>query len=239
MTDMILAPRGGELGPIDHENLSSRAYRQLRQALLEGRFSPGQRLRISALAKMLGTSSTPVREALFRLASEQAVEIKAATSIYVPLNSARRVAEVMAIRFHLEGEAAAAAARRITEKQLLELEALQEEFSAAAAHDPEQTSVLNRQFHFRLLEISEMPILASIVENLWVTTGPLMRLFHTRIPKRDLASRNHHHFDILAALAAHDAEAARKAMQADMSWGMIMIDWAREMESASAEAVAS
>lgn len=219
-----------DLAPIDHENLSSKAYRQLRAALLDGRFSPGQRLRISELANMLGTSITPVREAIFRLASEQALEIKAATAVHVPRNSSRRLAEVTTIRHHLEGEAAAAAAQRITKRQLLELEALQEDFVEAAASDPERASILNRQFHFRVLEISELPIVTSIVENLWVTSGPYMRLFHTRVPSRDLTSREHHHFHVLAAFAERDAEAARAAIQADLRWGLLMVDWAREME---------
>lgn len=228
--------RVSELERIDHENLSAKTYRELRSALLDGRFTPGQRLRISTLASLLGTSITPVREAIFRLVSEGALEIKAATAVYVPSNSAKRLEEAMTIRLHLEGEAAAAAATKISRRQYLELCAIQEDFIEAAAQSPEQAGVLNRQFHFRLLEISDMPMTTSIVENLWVTSGPFMRLFHTRVPVRDLASRDHKHFNLLVALEKRDPEAAREAIQADLKWGgALMIKWAKEMESAAPE----
>jgi DNA-binding GntR family transcriptional regulator len=227
-------PQIAALQQIDHENLSSKTYRQLRQALLEGRFEPGQRLRIGSLAEMLGTSITPVREAIFRLASEKALELKAATAIYVSKSDAKRLEEVMTIRLHLEGEAAAAAARRITRRQLLELRALQEELIEHVVGDPEQASVLNRQFHFRILDISGMPTLAAIVENLWVTTGPFMRLFHTRMPTRETAGPHHRHFSLLAALETNDADKARGAIQADIRWGAVMIDWARDLEADAA-----
>ena len=50
-------------------------YRHLKDLLLSGRFSPGERLSEPLLAQELGVSRTPVREALMRLAEEGLVEL--------------------------------------------------------------------------------------------------------------------------------------------------------------------
>ena len=54
--------------------------------------------------------SSPVREAIFRLVSEQALEMKAATAIHVPLLDSERLQEIQLIRVQLEGVAAERAA---------------------------------------------------------------------------------------------------------------------------------
>jgi len=54
------------------ENLASRTYGQLREALMAGRFWPGQRLRIRELSAAMGVSDTPVREAIMQLVREGA-----------------------------------------------------------------------------------------------------------------------------------------------------------------------
>lgn len=209
---------------VSKENLSARIYGQMRGALMDGQFEPGERLTISSLAEQFGTSITPVREAIFRLVSERALEMRAATAVHVPRLDATRLREVQLIRVELEGAAAERAAQIITEKQLAELTAIHERFLAAAAVDPAEASVYNRDFHFALLRVAELPILEGIVENAWVLMGPFLRMFHVHIPKRDLAADQHLHHDVLEALRRHDAKAARRAIQEDIRWGNVLID---------------
>ena len=66
--------------PISRENLSTQLYGNLRTALMDGQYAPGQRLTISGVAEEYGTSITPVREAVFRLVSERALEMRAAVA---------------------------------------------------------------------------------------------------------------------------------------------------------------
>ena len=54
----------GSLGPVDNTTLRERVYRTLKQAILEGRFSPGETLPTRSLAEVLGTSVMPVRDAM-------------------------------------------------------------------------------------------------------------------------------------------------------------------------------
>lgn len=82
------------LEPIAKHNLSSRVYLRIRDGLVNGQFEPGERLTIGILAKEMGVSSTPVREAIFRLVSEQALEMKAATAVNVPVITSGNLREI-------------------------------------------------------------------------------------------------------------------------------------------------
>lgn len=219
------------LQPLDKGNLSQRVYSQIRAAMMEGSYEPGERLRISGLAKELGVSITPVREAIFRLVSDRALEMKAATAIHVPELSAEELQEIQIIRVLLEGEAAASAAKRITEQEIERLVSIQADFRRAAASDPQQASYFNRQFHFGVIAAARQPMVFSVVENMWVLMGPLLRVFHKTVPKRDLTSAGHKHYDLLDALRERNPKQARAALQDDIKWGQVMVDWAEQRDA--------
>lgn len=206
-------------------NLSEQVYGTIRASLMDGRYEPGERLTIASLAEQLGVSITPVREAIFRLVTERALEMQAATSIHVRRLTAPELREIQVIRHHLEGEAAAQAAARISPAGVHRLELLQEAFTKAAASDPLEASRFNREFHFRLAEAAGMPLLYVTIEAMWAQMGPLIHLYHLNTPTRILASGDHGHYPVLRALAAGDAEAARAGIQADIGVGSVMVDW--------------
>lgn len=223
-----------QLKTIEKENLSSRVYSEIRNALMNGQYEPGERLRISALAGQLGVSITPVREAIFRLVSEQGLEMKAATAVHVPMITADHLREIQLIRHHLEGAAAEHAAAIISREAYADLEELQERFVAAAAVNPKKASKLNREFHFAILHAAQMPTLFNVVDALWVSLGPLLQIFHVRAPKRDLRRDRHRHEDVLIALKKRDGAGARKALQADIAWGNLMVQWLEQREDVKA-----
>ena len=88
-------------------------YRHLKDLLLSGRFSPGERLSEPLLAQELGVSRTPVREALMRLAEEGLVELVPGKGARVRVFAPEEVEEVYGVRALLEGEAAREAARAL------------------------------------------------------------------------------------------------------------------------------
>lgn len=219
------------LKPVKKENLSVRVYNEIRNALINGQYEPGERLIIGELAQEMGVSITPVREAIFRLISEQGLEMQAATAVYVPYVNSEKLREIQQIRFHLEGMGAAEAAQHITRKQLDNLIALQKDFISCTSTDPKRASYLNRKFHFAILEASNKPILRATVESFWVITGPILKVFHVKTAGLDYSENEHRHEAVLQALEARNSEAARSAIQADLVWGgKIMIDWLVERE---------
>lgn len=215
----------GQLAKLNRGNLSEQVYVTIRASLMDGRYTPGERLTIASLAAQLGVSITPVREAIFRLVSERALEMRAATSIRVRRLTAAELREIQIIRHHLEGEAAAQAAAKISAKTLGRLEKLQAEFTRAAASDPVKASALNREFHFVLAEAAQMPMLLATIESMWAQMGPLIHLYHLNTPPRVLVSGDHGHNALLRALRERDAAAARAAIQADIGVGTVMVDW--------------
>jgi DNA-binding GntR family transcriptional regulator len=220
--------------PGERESLSQQLYKQLRSALMDGVLAPGERLTIASVSQQFGTSITPVREAIFRLVSERALEMRAATSISVPRIDTKQLREIQVIRVNLEGAAVERAAPIITDTQLAHLEAIQHAFIAAARNNPQEASVLNRDFHFALLHIAGMPILEGIVENMWVLMGPFLRVFHDQTPARFLSAEEHKHNDVLAALRDRNPDAARLAITEDILSGLELI---RQMEEGTASTV--
>lgn len=226
------------LKPIKKENLSGKVYHEIRNALINGVYEPGERLVIGELAQAMDVSITPVREAIFRLISEQGLEMQAATAVYVPTITSEKLLEIQQIRFHLEGMGASEAARNITRKQLESLIALEKEFLSYTRSDPERASLLNRKFHFAILEASNKPILRNTVESFWVMVGPILKVFHGLTSGIDYSTDTHRHEAVIDALKARDSDAAARALQEDLVWGgKIMFDWlvAREQAGRQAE----
>ena len=93
-------------------------YRKLREAIRDGSLTAGERMREIDLAKQLGVSRTPVREALGRLEGENLVTLDATRGMIVTRISIEEVHELYAMREILEGAAAALAARFATPVEL-------------------------------------------------------------------------------------------------------------------------
>lgn len=221
------------LSQISSENLSSRVHARIRSALMEGEFAPGDRLRIKDLAERLGTSITPVREAIFRLVSEHALEMRAATAIHVPVLEPDDLRQIQLMRMALEGAAAERACQLMTPAEIQELSETNERFMAAADKDPPLSARFNTEFHMRLLDGARMPLVKATVENMWVMMGPLLRTFHTQVPRREIVSKNHKHYLVLRALRKRDADAARAAIQSDIQWSEVIIKWVEEQRRPS------
>lgn len=211
--------------PLKKGNLSEQVYETIRNALMDGRYQPGERLTIRGLADELAVSITPVREAIFRLVSERALEMKAATAIHVPIISADQLREIQLIRGLLEGQAAETAAQNATPERVARLEAIQQAFQEALLSDPLKASYHNRDFHFALLEMVDLKLLYATVENMWVLMGPLLRMYHQQLPTRDLNVEDHDHNDVLRGLRQKDGAMAREAIQNDIRLGLKLVEW--------------
>ena len=95
-----------QLAAVDNSSLQERVYRELRCALQQGRLTSGQQLTIRALARAVGTSEMPVREAVKRLLAEGALQQAANRSLQIVPIERARLQEMTRIRIALEGMAA-------------------------------------------------------------------------------------------------------------------------------------
>jgi DNA-binding GntR family transcriptional regulator len=209
-----------KLQKLGRGSLSALVYEQLRSALMSGNYAPGQRLSLVDLAEELGTSVTPVREAIFRLAADGALEMPKAQTISVPVLSETSVAELKMIRMHLEGEAAAAAAKKVTQKELGSVRKINDAFFAALDKgDPHRASEYNREFHLAVVAIADMPIVLTTVEMMWARMGAhIHRINLGRRRLRDYGPE-HEHYGVIAGLERRDPDLARRSIQDDIRFG--------------------
>ena len=102
-------------------SLGERAYRRLRDSIVQGTLSAGSRISERSLASALGISAQPVREALRRLEQDGLVVTLPRRGTIVAEFGLERLAELGRIRAALEGVAAALAAERMTGEDLASL----------------------------------------------------------------------------------------------------------------------
>lgn len=183
----------------------------LREAILAGRFEPGDRLPEPQLAEMFGVSRNPIREALQVLSNEGIVEISPRKGARVPLLSTEELLETIELRAELEGISARNAARHCKgETRDILVNLLQKGNDALASHDETQLLECNREFHVVLAGAAQNRYLAEFMRSLRDRTHWLFsRTAHERIE-----SSWYEHAAVLEAVIAGDApRAARVASE--------------------------
>lgn len=200
------------------ENLSDRAYAELRTALMRGQLKPGDQLPLRPLSERFGISATPMREALTRLVVERALTLDARGTVTVPRLTRDQLLEIRSIRVALEGRCAEKAAMNATEAQIDGLVAIHEEISTMQRRRDFLKAIdLNTQFHLEICRISDLPITFELVEGLWVRCGPILtHLYDSGVPK---GWDPHPHLRVVEALRARDPLEARLAVQYDIENG--------------------
>ncbi|GBQ68195.1 transcriptional regulator [Ameyamaea chiangmaiensis NBRC 103196] len=203
---------------LDQGSLSNQAYLALREELIAGGFRPGARLLMRDLAERLGTSITPVREACQRLTSEHGLELRSGRFVVVPEVTLERYRELRVIRIALEGLAAERAAANARTGDIVRLRAIQRDYEDSWNRSRDEgVARLNRAFHFGVYELSGLPILVRQIENLWLSMGPILKLFHESVGPDYGGFASHR--AALEALERHDEPGARDAIVADLVTG--------------------
>jgi GntR family colanic acid and biofilm gene transcriptional regulator len=198
--------------------LSVQVEHGIREALMAGRFQPGERLNIRALAAMLGTSATPVREALSRLAADGAIEMVPNQSVRVPQFNRERFEELKLIRMAVEGLAAAQAAPRITVAEIETIEQLLTQYVAAAhANRGDRSLALSKQFRFAIYDAARMPTLLRVIEGLWTQSAPSFRFMYPNSPVD--VELEEVYADAVSALKRRDAALARRSIERAIAIG--------------------
>jgi len=191
----------------DYELLSKKVYRVLKSRIIKGSFEPGDKLFESRIAKQLGVSRTPVREALRELAAGGFVKTNPNQAIMVSDISIKDLREVLQIRGVLEGLAARLAAPLITEEKIKVLETCNENMKKLVG----QNNIIafgkeSNKFHELILDICENDRLTQIRKNL-ADQIYRFRNISLHIPGR-LGSALLEHREITEALKQGDADKA-------------------------------
>jgi len=199
--------------------LNDRIYQSVKWSLIIGEYFPGSVLSIRSLAKKMGTSTMPVREALARLSSERLLQSSVKRSYKVAELESKRVADQFFLRARLEGIATELAVPNLTATQIDELEALAHMMDGdIASGGNENYIVRNYNFHFSIYAASQNEELFWSIERLWAQTGPyLAQVVRSQTMPDEWQIL---HSEIAKAIRARNAEKAARLIEKDISWGV-------------------
>jgi DNA-binding GntR family transcriptional regulator len=208
---------------------AERAYLDIRAGILTGRHEPGSRLREAELARRIGVSRTPVREALRRLTADGLVEVSANRGAQVVTYSDGDLEEIFDLRALLESHAHARAAERLDAAAISRLSELADAMEELGTSDDPaaraRIAELNREFHGTIIDASGSPLLTTLLQQ--VIQVPLVhRTFHRYTPEA-LARSFQHHREIIAALAARDGAWAGAVMRSHVHAARVVLLGAR------------
>jgi DNA-binding GntR family transcriptional regulator len=183
----------------------------IRMAILDGRLSPGDRLKEEEIAVDLGISRTPVREALLILQAEGLVVAELNRGASVRTYSREELAELYEIRAVLEAHAARRAAVRITPERIKQLTQSCDRFASLTQGSASALVTENVRFHDAVLACAESPRLARMVRE--VTALPFMyRHYALGAPERRERSVESHR-GLVAALESGDGDKAAAVIE--------------------------
>ncbi|MFH0751545.1 MAG: GntR family transcriptional regulator [Chloroflexota bacterium] len=191
--------------------LAEQVKDRLLQDILAGRYPPHSRIVETRVARELGTSQAPVREALRGLEALGVVEILPFRGARVRRPSTSELLEAYAVRAELEALGARLGVPRMTDADLADLEALGEEMQrAAAAGDRHEVAVADARFHARLLALAQNATL----ERVWRSLEPFSRTYITLVaPGADAHWTADLHLSILRALRTRDPDEVAAALR--------------------------
>ena len=206
--------------PLKRQTLSADVYEQLKEMLMTGRMMPGEQISLRGTATALGVSVMPVREAVHRLAAEQALELTPNRALRVPRMTVSQFREITAIRINLEGLATERAAALLDDAGVARIAELNTQFAdemGRAAPDGAKLIALNKALHFAVYEGARMPTLMKMIEALWLRIGPILN-YDLRSGSRRVGDgvAAAHHARLVEALKRHDGAAAREALRGDI-----------------------
>ncbi|WP_340118227.1 GntR family transcriptional regulator [Pelagibius sp. 7325] len=204
--------------PIDVTTVQERVYQELRNALFQGRFMPGEVLTIRALAAALGTSPMPVREAIQRLVTENALTQLPNRTFQVTALTLENYDEWIRLRCEVEGYAAQRAALRAPACVCSELRKINKTFERAVeAGDSVGMLQGNQHFHFAVYEAAESDALLKMIGSLWLRFGPVLSFVQNVSGSTEMFRRGATvHERVVAAIERRDAKEARFALALDI-----------------------
>lgn len=196
---------------ISRSVLAEQVKDRLLQDILGGRYPPDSRIVETRVARELGTSQAPVREALRGLEALGVVDILPFRGARVRRPTAGELLEAYAVRAELEALGARLGVPQMTDADLGELEALHDAMQRAAeVGDRHEVAVADAAFHARLLGLSRNATL----ERVWRSLEPFSRTYITLVaPGADAHWTADLHPRIIAALRTRDPESVAAALR--------------------------
>ncbi|MFZ5436989.1 MAG: GntR family transcriptional regulator [Bacillota bacterium] len=199
-------------------------YRALKEAILLGTFAPGTEVTQEEIAKQMGVSRMPIRDAIRRLERDGLVRLSAYRSAVVVGVSLDDFKEVYFMRALLEGAATELACPRLQEKDHEELRRAIEQMDQVVGTGDEDAIVeANSRFHYIVYDAAGSPRLKKAITELW---DLFPQTIVSTVSGRAVESVTEH-TELLAALKSRDSELAGRLMRQhiERSRDVLMAVW--------------
>ena len=198
-------------GALSRSVLADQVKDRILQGILNGHYPPDSRIVETQVARELGTSQAPVREALRGLEALGVVEIAPFRGARVRRPSRREIIEAYAVRSTLEALATRLAVPRMTDADLVDLAGhLEAMRTAARKNDGHGVAEADARFHGRIVELADNATLGRV----WQSLEPFSRTYITLVvPGADPQWSADLHAPVLAALERRDTEAVVEALK--------------------------
>lgn len=183
------------------------AAERIRRGIMDGEYSPGERLKQEVLARQFGCSVIPIREALHQLAAEGFVVLDPQKGARVSDLNSRQLEEMYEVRIRLEGWAARLAARRMTSEAAARIRTILDKMDRPDRSVTEWLA-LNWEFHDSLYACASQEFLRKMISNLRLTLESYLRLDLAKVA--DYAPGRREHRRIFNACLRGDARAAER-----------------------------
>ena len=176
-----------------------------------------EKLNTEELARQLGVSRMPIREALKSLEKMGLAESIPYVGVKLVSLEQEDVLQIYLMRQLLEPLAAGEACKKITEEQIHELEEIHKEYIPiveADEIDAKKLYLQNRKFHFAIYSISEMDRVCAMIESLWDTLSFFKLIYGRDVIKNTNGAKNMiaEHQGYIDALKDRDAERLKKSL---------------------------
>ncbi len=202
---------------LQRDTLPMQVLNKLMDWIMDGKLKMGEKLNTEELARQLGVSRMPIREALKSLEKMGLAESIPYVGVKLVSLEQEDVLQIYLMRQLLEPLAAGEACKKITEEQIHELEEIHKEYVPiveADEIDAKKLYLQNRKFHFAIYSISEMDRVCAMIESLWDTLSFFKLIYGRDVIKNTNGAKNMiaEHQGYIDALKDRDAERLKKSL---------------------------
>jgi len=195
---------------LSHSVLSTRIADELRELILSGKLSPGERIRQEEIAEQFGSSRIPVREALRILVTDGLVNMVSNSGAWVSSLTSEECSEMYHIRERLEPLLLRFSIPNLTPTDIVNIQSLAQ--LMRETDDVETFMRLDRQFHWATYAGANAGTLSDFIERLWNTTQPYRRVFTRMVRSNGIEVTHLEHELLVEAIKRRDSEDAERIL---------------------------
>jgi DNA-binding GntR family transcriptional regulator len=184
---------------------NEQVYDLLRDAILNNELAPGVRIVIDDVARQLGVSQIPIREAVRQLEADGLVTTQPFVGAMVAELRATVVVEIFSLLEGMEITSGRAMCALRTPENIAELEMLLHTMDSSL-DDPETWSTYNHQLHQRICEIAQMPLIRQMLIKTMMHWDRLRRYYLNDVFASRVANAQAEHWEMLKAIQERDAD---------------------------------